>query len=85
MFTSQHEATGAEHLESVLAIVCRSDGRNASARSSSTFSAPSLGVIEEHGTPVIMQGLQWPKRPAHTEGRQRAGARPRPLPRGSSA
>ena len=32
MFISQHEATGAEHLESVLAIVCRSDGRNASAR-----------------------------------------------------
>ena len=86
MFTSQHEATGSKHLESVFAIVCVVATVETHRRGSSStgFSALSLGVIqEEHGTPVVMQGLQWPKRPARTEGQQRA-ERPRPLPRGST-
>ena len=41
-------------------------------------------VMLDHGTPVIMQGLTWPKRgAAELEPRQRA-ERPRVIPRGSS-
>jgi hypothetical protein len=43
-------------------------------------------VTLEHGTPIIMQGLSWPKRPppGELEPRQRA-ERSRVIPRGSSA
>jgi hypothetical protein len=43
-------------------------------------------VTLEHGTPIIMQGMTWPKTPAAGEidPRQRA-ERPRIIPRGSSA
>jgi hypothetical protein len=45
---------------------------------------PAL-IQEEHGTPIIMQGLEWPKRPAGNEDRPRQRAeRPRTIPRGSS-
>jgi hypothetical protein len=42
-------------------------------------------VTLEHGTPIIMQGMTWPKTPAagEVESRQRA-ERPRNIPRGSS-
>jgi len=45
---------------------------------------PAL-IQEEHGTPIIMQGLQWPKQPARTEDQPKERAqRPPTIPRGSS-
>jgi hypothetical protein len=45
---------------------------------------PAL-IQEEHGTPIIMQGLEWPKRPARTEDQPKERAeRPRTIPRGGS-
>jgi hypothetical protein len=45
---------------------------------------PAL-IQEEHGTPTIMQGLEWPKRPARSEDQSKERAeRPRTIPRGSS-
>jgi hypothetical protein len=45
---------------------------------------PAL-IQEEHGTPIIMQGLEWPKRPARSEDQSKERAeRPRTIPRGSS-
>jgi hypothetical protein len=46
---------------------------------------PQPALIEEHGTPIIMQGLEWPKRPARSEDPPKERAeRPRTIPRGSS-
>jgi hypothetical protein len=66
MFTSQHQATGAKHLESVLAIVCVIERMETHRRgpSSSGFSAPSPGAIqEEPGTPVTIQVWNGPSGP----------------------
>src|SRR4029453_17608846 len=42
-------------------------------------------VTVEHGTPIIMQGLAWPKSPAPGERQpQQRVERPRTVPRGSS-
>jgi hypothetical protein len=42
-------------------------------------------TLDEGGTPIIMQGLQRPKRPAQTEDQPKERAeRPRTIPRGSS-
>jgi hypothetical protein len=47
--------------------------------------AVSTMVPYHDGTPIIMQGLEWPKRPARDEDQARARAeRPRTIPRGSS-
>ena len=43
-------------------------------------------VTLNHGTPIIMQGLTWPKRPApETDQPQQRAERPRMAPRGSSS
>jgi hypothetical protein len=45
---------------------------------------PAL-IQEEHGTPIIVQGLQWAKQPARTENQPKERAqRPPTIPRGSS-
>jgi hypothetical protein len=46
--------------------------------------APAITQYE-HGTPVIMQGLEWPKAPAPASDPQQRAERPRTLPRGSGA
>jgi hypothetical protein len=47
--------------------------------------APTITQYE-HGTPIIMQGLEWPKGPARADDRPKERAeRPRTIPRGSSA
>jgi hypothetical protein len=46
--------------------------------------APAITQYE-HGTPVIMQGLEWPKAPARIDDPQERAERRRTLPRGSCA
>jgi hypothetical protein len=42
-------------------------------------------ITLEHGTPIIMQGLTWPKSPAPGGEPQQRAERPRIIPRGSGA
>jgi hypothetical protein len=67
MFTSQHQATGAKHLESVLAIVCVMERIEPHRRgpSSAGFSALSPGRGGARDS-RHHRGLEWPKRTAHT-------------------
>jgi hypothetical protein len=69
----------------VMFVVATADTALARPKKPRVQPVPPTILQEEHGTPIIMQGLQWPKRPARTEDQPKERAeRPRTIPRGSS-
>jgi hypothetical protein len=83
-FTSQHQATGAKHLESVLAIVCVMERIEPHRRGPSSTGFSALSPGRDTGGARDSRhhrGLEWPKRAAHTEATpQQRAEPPRPLP-----
>jgi hypothetical protein len=79
MFTSQHQATGAKHLESVLAIVCVMERIEPHRRGPSSAGFSALSPGRDTGGARDSRhhrGLKWPKRTAHTEATPQQRAEP---------
>jgi hypothetical protein len=72
-------------LTAVLALAA-AEGASARPKKQRTQPPAAPAITQyEHGTPVIMQGLEWPKAPARIDDPQERAERRRTLPRGSGA